>query len=48
MLLKGNNNNNDNHDTGSLDGISLQNGKGGNDNNSCPDGRRRMMTGGEE
>jgi hypothetical protein len=47
MLLKGNDNNN-NHDTGGLDGISLQNGKGGNDNNSCPDGRRRMMKGGEE
>ncbi|MGB8035740.1 MAG: hypothetical protein WCF03_18145 [Nitrososphaeraceae archaeon] len=49
MLLKGNdNNNNDNHDTRSINGISLQNGKGGNDNNSCPDARRRMMTGGEE
>ena len=49
MLLKGNDNNNDNHDTGSLDGISLQNGKGGNGNkNSCPDARRQMTKGGEE
>ena len=32
MLLKDNDNNND-HGTGSLDGISLQNGKGGNANN---------------
>ncbi len=48
MLLKGNDNNND-HDPPSLNGISLQNGKGGNGNkNSCPDARRRMMTGGEE
>ena len=30
MLLKGNDNNNDNHDTRSINGISLQNGKGGN------------------
>ncbi|MGB8036250.1 MAG: hypothetical protein WCF03_20740, partial [Nitrososphaeraceae archaeon] len=44
MLLKGDDNNNHR----SLNGISLQNGKGGNDNNSCPDGRRRMMKGGEE
>ena len=45
MLLKGNDNNNDR----SLNGISLQNGKGGNGNkNSCPDARRRMMKGGEE
>jgi hypothetical protein len=50
MLLKDNDNNNDNRDTGSLDGISLQNGTGGNgnDNNSCPYPRRRMMKGGEE
>jgi hypothetical protein len=49
MLLKGNDNNNDNHDPQSLNGISLQNGKGGNgNNNSCPDARRRMMKGGEE
>jgi len=33
MLLKGNDNNNNDHGTGSLDGISLQNGKGGNANN---------------
>ena len=45
MLLKGNDNNNHR----SLNGISLQNGKGGNGNkNSCPDARRRMMKGGEE
>ena len=49
MLLKGNDNNNYNHDHPSLNGISLQNGKGGNgNNNSCPDARRRMMKGGEE
>jgi hypothetical protein len=49
MLLKGNDNNNDNHDTGGLDCISLQKGTGGNgNNNSCPDARRRMMKGGEE
>ncbi|HET7283825.1 MAG TPA: hypothetical protein VFI70_04000 [Nitrososphaeraceae archaeon] len=45
MLLKGNDNNNDR----SLNGISLQNGKGGNSNDSvCSDARRRMMKGGEE
>ena len=45
MLLKDNDNNNHR----SLNGISLQNGKGGNgNNNSCPDARRRMMKGGEE
>ena len=48
MLLKDNDNNND-HDTGSLDGISLQNEKGGNSNDSvCSDGKRRMIKGGEE
>ena len=50
MLLKGYDNNNNNQDPPSLSGISLQNGKGGNGNNSnsCPDARRRMMKGGEE
>ena len=49
MPLKDNDNNNDNHDPQSLNGISLQNGKGGNgNNNSCHDARRRMMKGGEE
>jgi hypothetical protein len=50
MLLKGNDNNNNDHHPRSLNGISLQNGKGGNsnNNNSCNDGRRRMMTRGEE
>ena len=39
MLLKGNDN--DNENLQSLNGISLQNGKGGNGNkNSCPDARR--------
>jgi hypothetical protein len=42
MLLKGNDNNN-NHDTPSLNGISLQNGKGGNGNNGNSDGRRRRI-----
>jgi hypothetical protein len=41
ILLKGNDNNN--HDPRSLNGISLRNGKGGNSNNSCPDGRRRRI-----
>jgi len=39
MLLKGNDN--DNENLQSLNGISLQNGKGGNGNkNSYPDARR--------
>ena len=44
MLLKGDDNNNHR----SLNDISLQNGKGGNDNNSCHDARRRMIKGGEK
>ena len=45
VLLKGDDNNNHR----SLNGISLQNGKGGNgNNNSCPDARRLMMKEGEE
>ena len=49
MLLKDDDNNNDNHDNGSLDGFSLRNGKEGNgNNNSCSDGRGRMIKGGEE
>jgi hypothetical protein len=43
MLLRGNDNNNDNHDPQSPNGISLQNGKGGNCKNSCPDGRGRRI-----
>ena len=42
MLLRGNDNNND-HDPQSLNDISLQNGKGGNWKNSCPDGRGRRI-----
>jgi hypothetical protein len=41
ILLKGNDN--DNHDPQSLNDISLQNGKEGNGNNCCPDGRRRRI-----
>jgi hypothetical protein len=43
MLLKRNDINNNYHDPQSLNGISLQNGKGGNGNNSCPEGRRRRI-----
>jgi hypothetical protein len=43
MLLKDNDNNNDNQDLQSLNGISLQNGKGGNSKDSCPDGTRRRI-----